>query len=1179
MVDVADFWVRAREAAAGGGEGAVARLAALEGVVAPPKAAPVRAARALGAIAAHAPFLCRHLGRDPEALAWAVGATVWPGGRQGAAMADHLAAWLDDNGDEQAWMAAARGFRNREMVRITARDLLDEATIEESSGELSRLAEVILEAGVNFVRAALTRRYGPMGGGGEGAGPGGGFGVIAMGKLGAGELNFSSDIDLLYLYGGEGESGGGEREAISNHEWAVRAAKQLTRIIDADTADGRLFRVDLRLRPDGAAGPLAFTPEGCGRYYEALGQGWEQMALLRARLVAGDRSVGDAFFAEVAPFVYRRTIDPALVESVRSVKRKITQQLVARRQRGFHVKLGTGGIREVEFFCQTLQILHAGRHPELRERNTFRLLDRLLAAGLIDDNLHASQLADYALLRRIEHRLQMVEDRQTHQLPPEAEGRAAVARGLGFSDLDPFDVHLATLRDRVHLLFQSLFAREESEEARTRRERLAHELTARLSFIDRETAEAVLDHWPAEELAAPTPTAVADGFALLAALSEAEPVVAHIVDLGFDRYQLRLAATDTTGLVAVSTGTLAGFGLDIQDGALFTLPRGRYWGREQGPWALQYLTVTPAGDARLDAGERDRLAARVVEWATRWVAGARDAVRGEVTAHWVATLRRRADEVAGGLAPVDLEIDNRTDPDTSAVYLWGADAPGFLHAFALGLAMRGIRILDLKVRTDGRRVVDCFHLTDASGRKIITANARHEIEVLALLIHGFAYCLTAAADPPLALAQFNALLDRLAREGGMAELHLLEAGPLLAALATILGSGTYLFEDFLRLAPHHLLPVVAAVAGGGPPPPPPAATGTVAERRDALVAWRDAELFRIDCDHLLHPERPFGLFGEHLTHLADLVVSSAWALALEEVGLTGGSWAVLGLGKLGGRELGYASDLELLFIYRADPAIEAGQAAVEGYQRAVRALLRSLPARREGIFEIDLRLRPHGKDGPLAASAAAFVRYYSPGGGAAPFERQALIRLRPISGDPDLITEILAARDRFTYGGEPFDLAVSAELRRRQIETFVPAGATHLKYGRGGLVEVEYAIQYRQIALGGAHRSVCRTNLLEAIAALKRLGDLNAETAARLQAAYTLLRRVIDAVRLERGNARDLLLPEPGSPPFDRLARRLGRDPAEFAAEIDETMAWVAEHYARAVGAAGAGATPEEGLP
>ncbi|PIX83632.1 MAG: hypothetical protein COZ33_04350, partial [Nitrospirae bacterium CG_4_10_14_3_um_filter_70_108] len=261
MVEATGFWPRARQAATGGGEAAVARLATLEGLLSPPPAAPGWVARALGAIAAHAPFLCRHLGRDPEALAWAVAPDAWAGGRPRAAMADHLATWLTADPDEAAWMAAVRSFRNREMVRLTARDLLGEATLEESAGELSRLAEVVLEAAVAFVRTTLGRRFGALGG----AGAGGGFTVVALGKLGAAELNYSSDIDLLYLYGGEGETTGGDAGSISNHEWAVRAAKLLTQIVGHDTADGRLFRVDLRLRPDGNGGPLAFTPEGCGR--------------------------------------------------------------------------------------------------------------------------------------------------------------------------------------------------------------------------------------------------------------------------------------------------------------------------------------------------------------------------------------------------------------------------------------------------------------------------------------------------------------------------------------------------------------------------------------------------------------------------------------------------------------------------------------------------------------------------------------------------------------------------------------------------------------------------------------------------------------------------------------------------------------------------------------------------
>ncbi|RMF83705.1 MAG: glutamine-synthetase adenylyltransferase, partial [Nitrospirae bacterium] len=428
--------------------------------------------------------------------------------------------------------------------------------------ELTRLAEVLLAAAVRFACDRLGERYGPLGG----AGPGGGFAVVALGKLGAGELNYSSDVDLLYLYGQEGESGGGREGRVSNHRWAVRAAQGVTRLLERATPEGRLYRVDLRLRPDGAGGPLALTPEACGGYYEARGQGWERMALLRARPVAGDPEVGRAFLEAVAPFVYRRTADPALVASVRELKRRHTRELAARRERGFHVKLGTGGIREVEFFCQTLQLLHAGREPRLRCRNTFQLLHRLRRAGLIDAELHASQLADYRLLRRIEQRLQMEEDRQTHLLPEAPEPRRRLALGLGYPDLAAFDAEVAALRDRVHLLFLSLFAREEDEAARRRRRWLADHLTERLAFVDRETAEAVLAAWPAEALEVQEPAAIADGLALLAAAAAGEPAAVHLVAAGHGRLELRLAAADAVGLAALSTGALAAAGLDIVEG-------------------------------------------------------------------------------------------------------------------------------------------------------------------------------------------------------------------------------------------------------------------------------------------------------------------------------------------------------------------------------------------------------------------------------------------------------------------------------------------------------------------------------------------------------------------------------------------------------------------------------------
>jgi len=1167
------FWqgVVERIQDAGAPPATVTRLERLGSALPPPTGETEQARRVATALASDSPFLCRYVNADPEAFAWAIDPGRWRGPRGPERFAAHLQRHLDGITDETQWMAAARRFRAREILRIAARDLLGVAGVEENTAELSHLAEVLLAAAWRFTRGTLAEPYGLL----DRDGPEGGFAVLGLGKLGAGELNFSSDIDLIYLYARDGETTGGRLGTISHHEWAVRAARLITRLMDHKTEHGRLFRVDLRLRPDGDAGPLAFTPQGCANYYEAMGQAWERMMLLRARFCAGDPAVVEAFQEAVRPFVYPRAIDPKLVVSVREVKRQITDQLSRKRQPGFHVKLGTGGIREIEFFAQTVQILHAGRDASLRVANTLELLDRLRAAGLIDRNIRDSQRDDYRFLRRVEHRLQMVEDRQTHLLPTDRTERTAIAQSLGFADVDSFDEAIAGVRDRVHLLFQSMFEAEEGREAQELRERLVREFTARLSFLDDATARRIFAHWPLEGLDRLGGAAIADGLVLHRHVSRDEPVVAHLVDLGFGRYQLRLSAEDRTGLVAVCTGVLAGAGLDIQDGTLFTLPAGQYWGEEAGPRAIDYLTVAPTDGHRLDEAARNEITERLVDLATRWLRGEVAAVRSELNERWVRFVQSRAGEEQTRLVPVDLEVDNRSDPTYSIVNLWSEDTPGFLYALTQGLALRGIDIHQIRIRTDGHRVIDRFHLSDRHGRKIITAAALHELEVVVVLLKAFTQFLGRAADPSLALTQFDALLDRLAREtDGTAHFQGLATEPLLAALATVLGSGSHLFEDFLRLAPAHLLPVLEAVAGGGAPPAPPVpAGGDLAERRAALVAWRDAELFRIDCEHLIRPGRPFGVFGEALTALAETVVESAWLLALEEVARQTGEprdeagapipWAILGLGKFGGRELGIASDLELMFVFGGDGSTAGPREipAGEFFERVVRAFRHNIPARREGIFELDLRLRPYGKEGPLASSLTAFRRYYRAGGGAAPFERQALTRLRPACGDPGLLADLVAIRDGFTYGPEPFDRAASLELRRRQIAEFTTPGRVHLKYGPGGLAEVEYAVQYLLLDHGHDHPEVRDPNTLNALQALARTGLVPRAEAEGLHAAYNLLRRLIEALRVERGHAKDLVLPAADTPAFEVVCRRVQRTPEGLLGEVEATMGWVARYF------------------
>ena len=277
------------------------------------------------------------------------------------------------------------------------------------------------------------------------------------------------------------------------------------------------------------------------------------------------------------------------------------------------------------------------------------------------------------------------------------------------------------------------------------------------------------------------------------------------------------------------------------------------------------------------------------------------------------------------------------------------------------------------------------------------------------------------------------------------------------------------------------------------------------------------------------------------------------------------------LGKCGGSELGYASDIELMFIY-AGPGQTTGPrviTAVEFYEKLVMEFNRAIWARRAGIFEIDLDLRPYGSAGSLAVSLDAFRRYFAPGGAAWSYERQALIKLRAITGDADLGRQIEALRDEFVYGDPNFDVAAMRAMRERQLRHLVTPGIINAKFSLGGLVDIEYTVQGLQMAHGHEHPSVRLANTRAAIVALAQTGVISTENAARLDEAYFFLRKLIDAVRMVRGNSKDLTVPPEDAEEFAFLARRLGYgdEPARLRADLTHHMAWAQRLSTRLLGA------------
>lgn len=365
---------------------------------------------------------------------------------------DRLTAMLRDVTGDEYFFRALRRFRKREMLRIGLRDLLGKADLTETVGELSNLAEVCLQAAYERADAELRGRFGkPVVLKPDGASIPAGFAVIGMGKLGGGELNFSSDIDLMYVYTSDGETegaagtDGSQTNRISNHQYFIKLAERISAAIGQNTEDGFVFRVDLRLRPEGQRGPLAQSLGGYEIYYESWGQTWERSALIKARPVAGDGTVGREFLARITPFVYRKYLDFGAIVEIREMKQKINRDVEQKGKTHRDVKLGYGGIREIEFLIQSLQLIYGGRDRGLREKNSLKALHTLAQKGLLSYQEVADLSKAYTFLRTVEHRLQILNDLQTQTLPAgEAELRA-LARRTGY--LDPKRETEMLLRD------------------------------------------------------------------------------------------------------------------------------------------------------------------------------------------------------------------------------------------------------------------------------------------------------------------------------------------------------------------------------------------------------------------------------------------------------------------------------------------------------------------------------------------------------------------------------------------------------------------------------------------------------------------------------------------------------------------------------------------------------------
>ena len=367
-----------------------------------------------------------------------------------------LQSQLQDVTDETALMKILRQLRRREMVRIIWRDSTGLAQFAETARDLSNLADACIDQTLQKLYPILEPLWGrphykqsgdPM--------P---MVVLGMGKLGAQELNLSSDIDLMFAYAHDGETSGGAR-SLDHREYFLRLGQRLIKALDENTADGFVFRVDMRLRPFGASGPLAMSFASMENYYEDQGREWERYAMIKARAVGTGSALGDGekLLLALRPFVYRRYVDFGVIESLRELKNLINQE-VLRRGKEDNVKTGAGGIREIEFIAQVFQLIRGGQEQELQRRNLLTVLKVIRDLELLPHSIVMELREDYIFLRNVEHRIQALQDRQTQLLPGDDLNRLRIAIGLGFADWETFYAHLDTVRQRVRLHFSNLIA-------------------------------------------------------------------------------------------------------------------------------------------------------------------------------------------------------------------------------------------------------------------------------------------------------------------------------------------------------------------------------------------------------------------------------------------------------------------------------------------------------------------------------------------------------------------------------------------------------------------------------------------------------------------------------------------------------------------------------------------------
>lgn len=865
-----------------------------------------------------------------------------------------------------AQLAALRRMRVECMLQIAALDLSLRVPMQDTVRALSDLADACMDCALYVAVERLRPRLGiiPPGAGRPAESQGERlshsiipFVVFALGKLGGRELNYSSDIDLVFAYEGEGETIETARP-VDFATYFAALGEEFTAALDKVTEEGRVYRVDLRLRPHGAVGALANTIEQMRNYFQSEGRTWERQAWLKARAAAGGLALGNNLLNSLATFIFRRYLTLDSIGDMQNLKRQIELSVARRGESDDEVKLGRGGIRDIEFTVQFMQLLHGSEHSNVRRGNSLHALYELRRERLLFDSDSEALAGAYIFLRNVEHRLQLHGDLQVHLLPADPLIRRRIARSLGYHDTgastaqDLFEADRQKHTTRTREIFMRLFAN-----------------------LFRES------RGPDGELSD----------LLLAPEADAPKIAALLPQFGF-------AATESAAqeLAAMSRESL-----------LLTAPsQTRKFFASVAPRLLRELAAT---------GEPE------------------DALR-------------RFSRIVGSLGG-------------KAVFYQMLNEHPWMLNMTVNLAAWSEYLTDILVANPGLfdELVDALRTGQSKTAEVMTRE-----------------------------------LAQIAQAGDIA---------------------------------------------------------------DTLRAYRAGELLRIGVRDLIH-DASLEQTQSELSDLAEAILRiqlrQAAKLHAERRGdvKTGDGkpvgFAILALGKFGGREMNYGSDLDVIFFYGAEGQTADGLPAVSYFGELAQDLTRAMatPTALGLLYELDARLRPNGSKGPLALSLDYFKQYWQQGQ-LADWERLALTRARVIAGDEGVGERALHLIRSAVYSPLKDTKTLAAEvlsMRRRLEES---ADKDDLKRGRGGIMDIEFIVQYLQLIHGPAFPPLRQANTEQALKTLMKFKKLSASDGGALLVAYAFLRRLENRVRIVHGLSAHNLPQKPGA--LRKLALRAGFSDAEGA--------------------------------